>query len=49
MKISAKLLAWKTSIRPPSVVSPSLASQRSIWSLTFSGAGRGSLVGASFQ
>jgi hypothetical protein len=30
MKISAKLFRWKTSIRPPSVLSPSLASHRSI-------------------
>jgi hypothetical protein len=34
MKTSAKLFSSKTSMRPPSVWSPSPASQRSSWSLT---------------
>src|SRR3954471_13522554 len=49
MKISAKLFSWKTSIRPPSLLSPSLASQLSSWSLTFSGAGRGPFVGSALS
>src|SRR4051794_14141187 len=37
---SAKLFSLKSAMSPPSVLSPSVPSQRSIWSLTCSGSGR---------
>src|SRR5439155_7554324 len=43
-KTIAKLFSSNSSIRFPSVLSPSLSSQRSSWSLTFSGSGAADFI-----